>query len=130
MSQNFALRSAVSAALLLGTAGAAYPWAAWVKSGVRNGHSRGYYYKPDYTAIFSFNPALTSNGGGLLPLAGVTGVSGVLLGTTSAPARAFLLAPPSSGTTWAQTILAGLPTGSNTTLTPLSATQILSLIHI
>ena len=121
MSQNVAIRSAVSAALLLGTAGAAYPWAAWVKSGVRNGHSRGYYYAPDYTSIFSFNPA---NGGGILPMAGVTGVSGVLLGTTSAPARAFLLTPPSSGSTWSQTIIAGLNPGSSATLTPVNATQI------
>ena len=125
MSQYFAIRTAVSAALLVGTAGAAYPWAAWMKSGVRSGHSRGYYYKPDYTAIFSFNPAQVASGGGLYPVSGVTADSGVLLGTTASPGKAFMLTPPASGTTWTQKLLAALPTGPNTTLTPLNATQII-----
>ena len=126
MNIRIALRSAVGAALLVGSAGAAYPWPAWLKAGILSGTTLGYYYGATYSTIYSFNPASVGTGEGLAPLAGVTGTSsGLLLGTTSEPARAYALLPPTGGSTsWSEAIIAQLGTGTATPLAALNDTTV------
>ena len=62
MNMHPTVRSAVAAALLLGTAGVAYPWSVWLKSGILSGSFLGYYYGAAYTTIHSFNPLLLDGG--------------------------------------------------------------------
>ncbi len=82
------MRTAISAAMLLGTAGAAFPWHAWKKSGVLTSGVLGYYYNAAYTTLFSFNG--TTDGG--QPKSGLISAEGALIGTTSAPGAAYILA--------------------------------------
>jgi uncharacterized repeat protein (TIGR03803 family) len=126
VSQKFALRSVLGATLLIGTAGAAYPWPAWLKTRLLNAAGITYYYGATYQTLYSFNPANLLSGEGLLPIAGLTPTaSGALLGTTSLPARAYALFPPTGGATnWTETPVAQLGTGTSTPLTVLSPTEV------
>ena len=127
MSHKFALRSTLGATLLIGSAGAAYPWPAWIKTGILKAAGITYYYGASYETLYSFNPADESSGEGLHPLAGLSPTpDGILLGTTSSPASAYALIPPSGGsTTWTEAAVAQLATGTSTPLTVISPTQVL-----
>jgi hypothetical protein len=117
-----ALRTAVGAALIVGSAGVAYPWTVWQKAGILAGSFLGYYYGASYTTIHSFNPA---GGDGGVPAAGLTPAgSGALVGTTSGPAAAYVLVPPSGGATnWSEAVLTRLGAQTASPLTPINAAQ-------
>jgi uncharacterized repeat protein (TIGR03803 family) len=127
VNHKYALRSALGATLLIGTAGAAYPWPAWLKTGILKAAGITYYYGATYETLYSFNPANVLSGEGLFPLAGLAPTaSGLLLGTTSAPARAYAVIPPAEGSTkWTETPVAQLGTGTSTPLTVVSPTEAL-----
>ena len=111
------MRSAISADMLLGTAGAAFPWHAWKKSGILTSGVLGYYYNAAYTTLFSFSapPAGGEPKGGLLS------ANGALIGTTSTPATAFALA---GGT---EVPFATLANGANQSLSVLNATTLIGV---
>ena len=124
-----ALRSVVSASLVFGAMGSAFPWSAWSKAGILTSSAVGYYYGAVYKTLHSFNPANVQAGEGLHPVAGLTpGASGVLLGTTSAPGRAYALFPPGAGSTaWTEAVIANVANGSSAPLTPISATELVGV---
>jgi hypothetical protein len=95
-----------------------------MKSGSRSNHSRAYYYAPEYTTLYSFNPSKVGGGEGLQPLSGPTSAYGALVGTTSAPAAAYDLSQATTSSPWTEAVLASLPAGESFPLTPLSTTQL------
>jgi len=117
MNNQLAMRTAISAAMLLGTAGAAFPWHAWKKSGVLTSGVLGYYYNAAYTTLFSFNG--TTAGGE--PKSGLISADGALIGTTSAPGSSFVLA----GST--EIPVAVLANGASQGLSVLNATTLVGV---
>lgn len=109
--------------MVLASAGAAFPWHAWKKSGTLIDRASGGYYLPGYTTLYSFSG--TADGGA--PKAGLlAGPGGSLIGTTSNPGQAYAIAP-NGGTPWTYAPLAGLYNGANQSLTAVSATELVGV---
>jgi uncharacterized repeat protein (TIGR03803 family) len=99
-----------------------------MKSGSRNHHGRGYYYYPEYTTLYSFNPSKVGSGEGLQPLSGPTAAYGALVGTTSAPTgAAYDLSQATASSPWTEAVLASLPAGEAFPLLPVSTTQLMGV---
>jgi len=125
MNRQIALRSAIGAAMLLGTAGAAFPWHAWKTSGLLTSGVLGYYYKATYTTLYSFTA--TSDGG--QPKSGLlAGPGGTTFGTTTGPGSAFVTLPTASGSNpWTVDPIAVLANGASYPLTAVSSTELVGV---
>ncbi len=119
MAQQARLRWSLSAALLVGTAGAAYPWPSWVKQGI---FTAGYYGygNAKLTTLVAFGNRHDGQrtGIGALPLAGLAFGDHGLVGTTSLPGSAYKLLPSAGGTApWAAIGISHLANGTAAPLT-------------
>jgi uncharacterized repeat protein (TIGR03803 family) len=110
------LAGPLSAALLLATAGSAYPWPSWVRNAI---FAAGYYKNSRLTTLFSFTA--NDQKKGAHPSAGLSGAFGALIGTTFQPSVAFQATPPSGlSQNWNVQKLAALNFNTMTPLTTVS----------
>ena len=135
MSFRARLRWSLTTAILLATAGAAYPWPSWLKHTI---FAAGYYgyQNAKLTTLVSFSTPHRddndghggggggggpggNNGLGAVPLAGLVAAENAFFGTTSNPGSAYVLFPPvDTYETWKASALAPLNKGTSTPLTP------------